>query len=312
MADLQERFSALANGCTSRHRCRMTDMMRGLVALVVTCTIWGLSPIYYKQLAHVPPDLVLAHRAGWSFVLFAIVLGLQGRLGQVRAAFSNARQAAIIALAAAMISTNWFVFIYSVQVGRATEASIGYYIFPLVSVLIGWLWFGERLGRQKWLAVGLAAMGVLILTWGLGVTPWVSLILAGSFGMYGGIKKHISLGPVLSVTCEILVFMPVAVVIFALAARNGEPLAGDGLQDLVLLMLAGPITATPLIMFSYAAKRVTMAVAGLTQYLNPTLQFLCAVAVFGEPFTVWHGLCFAFIWGALALFSIAGLKRSKG
>lgn len=289
----------------------MSDVGRGIWAMIGACTIWGLSPVYYKALDHVPPLEVLAHRTLWSFLFFAGILAVQGRLGAMRAALRGRRQVAVIALAAAMISLNWFLYIFSIQVGQAREASLGYYIFPLVTVVIARVWFGERLGRAQWLAVALAALAVALLTWGLGVAPWISLVLAGSFALYGAIKKRLVLGPVVSVTCEILFFLPIGLTALAVQHGSGQGAFGRELWDSGMLILSGPLTATPLILFSFAARRVPLATVGVLQYINPTLQFCCAVLVLGEPLTPWHVAAFGLIWLALALYSAAALRQDR-
>lgn len=289
----------------------MTSSQTGVLAMIGACVIWGVSPVFYKELSHIPPQEVLAHRALWSLIFFAGVLALQGRLGEMRAAFSGWRRTGVIALAAATISANWFLFILAVQIGRTTETSLGYYIYPLVAVLIGRFVFAERLGRAQWVAVGLATVAVLVLTVGLGAAPWISLVLAVTFGLYGTIKKELPLGPVVSVTCEILMFLPVAAVLLALAHGTGQGAFGTDLRDSVLLILSGPITALPLILFSTAARRVAMSTVGVLQYINPTLQFLCAVVVFGEAFTQWHAIAFPLIWTALAIYSVALLRQES-
>ena len=279
--------------------------------MVCACLTWGLSPIFFKALAHIPAAEVLAHRTGWSFVFFAGVLVLQGRLGEIPKALNSWRRGGLILLASAMISTNWFLFIVAIQNDKATEASLGYYIFPLVVVLIGRFGFGERLGRAQWLAVGLAALAVGVLTWGLGVAPWVSLVLATSFGFYSAIKKQLPLGPIVSVSCELLFFLPIVVMILIWHHAGGQGAFGQGMWDSGLLILSGPLTALPLILFSYAARRVSLATVGLLQYINPTMQFLIAVMLFGEPFGPWHRIAFALIWGALIIFSAASLRQAR-
>lgn len=289
----------------------MSETKKGIAAIICACMIWGLSPIFYKALTHIPAPEVLAHRTGWSLIFFAGVLALQGRLGEIHKALSSWRQVGLIALASAMISINWFLFIVSIQIGHATEASLGYYIFPLVAVLIGRFGFGERLGRAQWLAVGLAALAVGVLTFGLGVAPWISLILATTFGLYSAIKKRLPLGPVVSVTCEILFFLPIGLTILIVQHGIGQGVFGRELWDSAMLILSGPLTAMPLILFSYAAHRVSMATVGLLQYINPTLQFFCAVALFGEPFTQWHQMAFVLIWGAVIIFSLASIRQNR-
>ncbi|MDR9485698.1 MULTISPECIES: EamA family transporter RarD [Sediminimonas] len=291
----------------------MNEAAKGVAAMVAACTIWGLSPLYYKMLAHIPPIEILAHRTLWSMLFFAGVLLLQSRLGELRRALGGVRAAVIIGFAALMISTNWFIFIMSIQIGKATEASMGYYLFPLVAVVIGMVAFGEKLGRAQAVAVALAAMAVALLTYGLGVAPWIALILSISFGMYGLVKKYISVGPVVSVTGEVLLLSPIALLVLWIVHTGGDGggAFGASVSDSALLAFSGPLTGTPLILFSYATRRVRMATVGLVQYLNPTLQFFCAVIVFGEPFGTWHAAAFALIWTALAIYSFTALRAER-
>lgn len=288
----------------------MTEAGKGVAALIAACTIWGLSGLFYKFLAHVPPIEILAHRTLWSLVFFTLLLLLQGRMGQLRLALGSPRSLAIVLFAALMISINWFIFILSIQIGRATEASLGYYLFPLVAVLIGRAVFAERLSRMQALAVGLATLAVTILTLGLGVAPWIALILSVSFGLYGLVKKRLSAGPVVSVTAEVLVLAPIACVVLLMAHRDGGAFGAD-LKDSLLLMMSGIQTAGPLMLFSYASKRVRMGTVGLIQYINPTLQFIVAVVIFLEPFQGWQIIAFALIWVALALYSAASVSLER-
>ena len=281
---------------------------RGVLAMVAACAVWGLLPIFYKSLTHVPPLEVLSHRALWSLAVFGLVLLAQRRLHEVPGAMGSPRKLALLALASAMIAVNWLIFIWAIGVDRVTETSFGYYIFPLVAVVFGLLLFGERLGRIKLAAVALAAIAVLILGVGPGAAPWISLVLAGTFGVYGVLKKLVAAGPVVSVTAEILLVAPFAASFLVFAARGQPPL---DLPTLGLLALSGPLTAGPLILFSYASKRVGLATLGLIQYLNPTLQFLCAAVLFAEPVTVWHMIAFPLIWAALAIYSLNALAQER-
>ncbi len=289
----------------------MTDAGRGVAAMVLACVIWGLSPLYYKLLAHIPPIEVLAHRTLWSAVIFLLILRLQGRAAQLGEIFRHRRVLALTALAALMISVNWFLYIWSVGAGHVTQTSLGYYLFPLVAVLLGRLVFGEGLTVLQWFAVALAALAVATLTLGLRTVPTISLVLASTFGLYGMLKKRLSTGPVVSVTAEVIVLAPIALLVLARAGADGRPVMGDTLQDALLLFASGGITATPLILFSYATRRARLATVGMVQYLNPTLQFLCAVVIFSEPFGPWHAAAFAMIWAALAIYSVAVLRRPK-
>ncbi|WP_296424240.1 EamA family transporter RarD [Yoonia sp.] len=284
----------------------MTDGAKGVLAMVLTCTVWGLSPLYYALLKHVPPLEVLSYRSLWSLGFFAVILTAQGRLHLVGHAIAQ-RQVWLIGLAAVFISANWFGFIFAIQAGQGMAASLGYYIFPLVAVVMGRVLFGETLGRAQWVAVLLAGLAVLGLTVGLGVPPWIALALAGTFGAYGVIKKQLSLGPVVSVTAEVALMAPLAIFWLLWAGTQGDATW----QTHALLALSGPLTAMPLVLFSYAARRTRMSTVGLLQYINPTLQFACAVFAFGEPFTQWHAIAFPLIWIALVIYSIAAIRQER-
>lgn len=274
--------------------------------MVMACTIWGLSPLYFAQLKHVPAIEILCYRAVWSSLFFAAILAFQGRLALVGQAVRGG-QVWVIACAAALISFNWLVYIFAIQTGQGIEASLGYYVYPLVAVLLGWAGFSERLQRMQWLAVLLAGSAVLVLTIGLGVPPWIALGLAASFSLYGVIKKQLPLGPVVSVTAEVLLLAPFAALLLWLTGDVGA-LSWD---THLLLALSGPLTATPLILFSFAARRIAMATVGVVQYVNPTLQFGCAVLVFGEPFSKWHAIAFPMIWAALLVYSVSAIRQDR-
>ncbi len=297
----------------------MSESTKGIVAMAVACVIWGLSSMFYKLLAQVPPLEVLSHRTLWSLVFFAAVLAIQGRLGDIGRALAGWRALGLMALAAVMISANWFLFILSIQIGRATESSLGYYIFPLVAVLIGAALLGERLRPLQWVAVALVVSAVGLLTWGLGVAPWISLVLAFTFGLYGLVKRRVAAGPVVSVTCEVLLLAPLAAIwLWGVHSQGWSGLVGRNLaifghdwRASTLLVLSGPLTAIPLMLFSYAAQRIPYATQGLVQYINPSLQFLVATLIFGEAFTFWHALAFPIIWAALALYSYEAFASSR-
>lgn len=289
----------------------MTETSKGILSMIGAAMIWGVSPIYYKLLVHLPAIEVMAHRTIWSLVFFAGLLAFQGRLHEMGTAMRGGRRFGLIAFAALMVSTNWFLFIYATQIDRNTETSLGYYIYPLVAVLIGRFVFAERLGGAQWLAVVLAGGAVGVLASGLGALPWISLTLAVTFGLYGVIKKLLPVGPIVSVTCEVALMVPVALAVLAWLFVQGEISLRYALRDLVLLLCSGPITAFPLILFTIAARRVPMATVGVLQYINPTLQFLCAVVLFGEVFTPYHQVAFPMIWTALALYSLAALRQDR-
>ncbi|MGB0688895.1 MAG: EamA family transporter RarD [Paracoccaceae bacterium] len=290
----------------------MSEVKKGVLAMVVACIVWGLSPLYYKLLVSVPPIELLSHRTIWSLVLFALVLFIQGRLRGALGVLGNRNIMVTLFIAALMIAFNWFVFIYSIQINRATESSLGYFIFPLVSVIFGVVLFREKLGRAQMFAVMLAAVAVLILTYGLGQVPWIALSVSVSFGIYGVIKKSLSIPAIVTVTLEVLLLSPIALMILYLhhASDSGGQF-GQSLSVSLLLILSGPMTATPLILFSYATRRVALATVGILQYINPSLQFLCATVLFLEPLSLWHAIAFPLIWAALALYSWASFQTAK-
>lgn len=295
----------------------MTETFKGIIAIIATCVVWGLSPIYYKALSHIPPLEVLSHRALWSFLFFAVILLIQGRMRQMFALIRT--QTLLMVLAALMISANWFIFILSSQIDRSTEASVGYYIYPLLSVLIGRFVLGEALSPLKWAAIALVAAAVTVLTVGLGTVPIVAISLAVTFAIYGLIKKGVSEGPMLTVAAEVTLVLPVAIIWLVgvhflgfEGFRDGTNGAfGRDMSDSVMLVLAGPITSIPLLMFSYGARRVSMATTGIAFYINPTLQFLVAVLIFAEPFGTVHMVAFPMIWGAVILYSITAIRQDR-
>lgn len=289
----------------------MSEMSKGVAAVLGSAMIWGVSPIFYKALSHVPALDVLAHRMIWSLIFFGGVLAMQGRLHEIRPAFSDKRKALMLVAASVIIMLNWALFIWAVQAGLTTQSSLGYYIYPLLSVLLGFVLFREALTRVQWGAIGLVTFAVLLLTWGVGVLPWVALVLAVSFASYGVVKKQLDLGPVLSVTIEVLLLVPLAVIFLAYRYQAGADIFGGDATSLALLVLSGPMTAFPLVLFGYGTRRMKMASVGLILYVNPTLQFACAVFVFGEPFSGWHLAAFTLIWIALAIYSGAAWRQDK-
>ncbi|HRD49939.1 MAG TPA: EamA family transporter RarD [Candidatus Contendobacter sp.] len=266
--------------------------------------IWGLFPIYFKLLGQVPALEVLAHRILWSVVVLLALILMQGRWQALRAEFHDWRRLRFYLLTTLLLSANWLLYIWAVQNGRILEASLGYYINPLVNVVLGVLFLRERLNPRQWAAVALAAIGVLVLIVGYGVVPWIALSLALSFGSYGMLRKKAGHPATLGLGVETALLAPVALLfILTLAARGTGALGGgDGRTDL-LLLAAGLITVAPLLMFLEATRILRLSTVGLIQYMTPTLQFLLAVAVYREPFTAIHLAAFGCIWLALALYS---------
>ena len=286
----------------------MTEPRKGAIAMVLGSIIWGVSAIYYKQLSDTPPLEVLCHRTLWSVIVFIFILRLQDRLQDLKLVFLNKKLILGLFWAAAMISINWFFFIWSVHNDRATEASFGYYIFPLVAVLFGLIFFKEQLSLMKWCSVFLAIFAVTTLAISQNILPFVALVLSVTFGIYGALKKQINLGPVLSVTTEVILLLPLAITFLLYWHSSGFGSFGKDIETTSLLIFSGPMTAVPLMLFSYAARRVQMTSLGIIQYLNPSLQFLVAVFIFAEPFGVSQGIAFGLIWLALFIYTLASLS----
>ena len=283
----------------------MNRTAQGILAILAACVIWGLSPLYYNLLTMVPPLELLAQRTLWSFLFFALVLGLQGRFSALIHALGNRGHVITLFAAACAIAVNWYFFIYSVQINRVSEASLGYFIFPLVAVVFGLIVFKEKLSALQWVAVALAVFAVLILTYGLGVAPWLALVLSLSFGTYSVLKKRLDLSPVISVTLEVMLLLPLTVP-YLLIQNWPIQDSTDSWQIWFLLMGSGPLTATPLILFSYATRRISMSTVGIMQYINPSIQFLVALLIFAEPMTDWHFGAFSIIWVAVVIYSWSG------
>ena len=285
----------------------MNRTAQGILAILAACVIWGLSPLYYNLLTMVPPLELLAQRTLWSFLFFALVLGLQGRFSALIHALGNRGHVITLFAAACAIAVNWYFFIYSVQINRVSEASLGYFIFHLVAVVFGLIVFKEKLSALQWVAVALAVFAVLILTYGLGVAPWLALVLSLSFGTYSVLKKRLDLSPVISVTLEVMLLLPLTVP-YLLIQNWPIQDSTDSWQIWFLLMGSCPLTATPLILFSYATRRISMSTVGIMQYINPSIQFLVALLIFAEPMTDWHFGAFSIIWVAVVIYSWSGFS----
>jgi len=278
------------------------DVFKGMLALLAGFTIWGISPILYKALDHAGSLEVLAHRVIWSMALFGLLLGVQGRMGMMARVLTTRGERLPIIASALLVAVNWGLFILAVQSGNTTEASLGYFIFPLVSVLLGIIVLGERIGLHQGIAVMIAGVGVCVLTIGAGALPVFSFGLATTFGLYSLLKKQARTGPFLSVSAECLLILPLALIWAVALVVSGRATFGSDFTDSALMIASGPITALPLVLFSYGARRVSMAISGLMSYINPSLQFLVAVFLFFEPFTAWHGAAFGCIWLAVLLY----------
>jgi chloramphenicol-sensitive protein RarD len=281
----------------------------GLLYGLAAYSLWGVFPAFFNLLAPAGAPEVLAHRVIWTVVLMAIVLTIIGRLGDLRAI--SGRTWLLLTCASALISTNWLIYIVAVNSDHVVDAALGYFITPLVSVVLGVMLFGERLNRFQVFAVLLATAAVLLLSTGVGGLPLIGIGLALSFGLYGAVKKVVPTDPRVSLTVETAIAAPFAAVFLVVLQLNGEAdFTSHGPWHTVLLLLCGPVTAIPLLCFGAAAQRLPLVTLGLLQYLTPAMQMIWGVVVEHEPMPPARWLGFALIWLALAIFTADVLSRA--
>ncbi len=287
-------------------------MHAGIVYATLAFVIWGLFPLYLRQVATVHPVEVVLHRSAWSLLFLLVLLVLLRRFGWFRQVLKQPRLLGLFTLSALLLSCNWLVYVFAVQSGHVVEASLGYFINPIVNVLLGVLVLHERLNRVQWAAVALAAAGVLWLAVLGGRLPWIALVLAFSFGFYGLMRKTSSLGALEGLALETLLLAPLVLPLLAWWTFSGQGAMARGDWGLnAWLLLGGPLTALALVWFAAGARRLPLTTVGLLQYLSPTLQLALGVWVFHEPFDRAKLVGFAFIWAALALYSLDGWRRSR-
>lgn len=285
----------------------------GFASAVGCYILWGFLPIYWKFLDHIPALDILAHRIIWSLLFLVGLLAVTGKLGSARrevaAILTDRKKTAGVLAATVLITINWFIYIWAVNDSRILETSLGYYINPLVSVLLGIVVLKERLTVYQTVAVALAGLGVLNQAVNVGGLPWVSLSLAVSFGLYGLCKKMLGIGAITGITLETLLLSPAFLLYLAWMQSQGHGvLTPDQPVTAVLLLLTGAATATPLLLFANAANRIPLSVLGFIQYLSPTIALFVGIFLYHEPFSASHLLSFACIWAALAVFSLAPSK----
>jgi chloramphenicol-sensitive protein RarD len=282
-------------------------MNRGLWYALGAYVIWGLLTIFWKQLAHVPAIQLICHRIVWSCLLLSAYVVISG---QAKKLFDIAKTFAVLRMytfAALLISLNWLVFIWGVNAGYVVETSLGYFINPLVSVLIGVVFLHERLRRGQWLAVALASAGVLVLGFAYGAIPWIALTLAFSFAFYGLIKKHASLSSIQGLTLEtMIIFLPALGYLLYVESRHTGALLHTDLNTNLMLVATGVITIVPLLMFSTAARRISLTHIGILQYIAPTIGFLAGVLLYHETVTRYQYFGFGLVWTALFIFALDG------
>lgn len=284
----------------------------GVAAAAAAYLVWGLFPLYFHALQGVPAGEVLAHRVAWSALFMAALVTALRRWPTVLLQLRRPGVMRTLTASALLISTNWLVYIWAVQSGRVLEASLGYFITPLVSVLLGVVFLREPLSRRQVAAVALAAAGVLWMVLRVGKVPWVALTLAGSFGLYGLLRKQVPVDAVAGLLAEVVVLAPLAVGWLLWLTWRGAGHLGSSPGVTALLTLTGVVTAVPLLLFAMGVRRLSLATAGLLLYLNPTTQFALAVWRFGEAFTISHAVAFGCIWASLALYSSEAILRRTG
>lgn len=284
-------------------------MNPGIAYAAIAFFCWGLFPLYFHALGEVPALEILGHRILWSLLFLVIVLTWRRQWKWLPQTLRQPRVLVSFVASAVLLSANWFVYIWSVNNGHVIDASLGYFINPLVNVLLGMLVLKETLRRAQWVAIAIAAVGVLWLTWSAGQVPWIALILGATFGAYGLLRKTAALAALEGLSLETMILFPLALVYVVWLTLHGQNTfvnsASDGTRW--LLAAAGPITAIPLLLFAAGARKIPMAVLGLLQYLSPTMQALLGVWVFHETFPAARLVGFVIIWTALALYVGEGL-----
>lgn len=286
--------------------------MRGLGAAGGAFFIWGLLPLYLKQLQHVPILQVTAHRLVWACLFALVWLAIRRELGGVREALSTPSVRWRLIASAALITANWTTYIYGIASNRVVETSLGYFINPLLNVVLGVVVLSERLNPAQWTAVAIAAAGVSYLTWSAGQPPWIALTLAFSFGLYGLVRKVVRVDALAGFASETLLLLPIGIGYLVWCEVASVATMGHiGLSTDLLLALGGPLTAIPLVLFAFGARRIPYSTIGLLQYFAPTIQLLLAIFVFHEPFTGPRVVGFSLIWTALAIYATDGVWRSR-
>jgi chloramphenicol-sensitive protein RarD len=285
---------------------------RGLAAGIAAFTIWGLFPLYLHGLSSVPAIQVIAHRITWSCLFLLVWMLVRGQLGLLSLTFSRPALLARLTLTALLISSNWLVYVWSVTHGHIVESSLGYYINPLVNVVLGVLVLGERLTPAQWVAVALAAVAVTLLTVLAGKPPWIAFVLAISFSLYGLVRKVISVDALPGLATETLLLLPLAASYLVWCELHGNgALLHTTPAIAALLVGSGLVTAVPLFLFAYAARALPYSTVGVLQYIGPSLQLACGVLVFHESFGPALALGFALIWTALGVYAADSVWRAR-
>lgn len=283
----------------------------GFLFALSAFTLWGFLPFYMKAVAHLDTFEVLAHRVIWSIPIAVGLLIITRRTSDMVRMIKSPRNLAIITASACVISINWGVYVWAIAAERAVETALGYYINPLISVALGVLFLGEKMDRLQVMAIGLAVVAVVIMTVSAGQLPWVALLVAGSFGVYGFIRKTVDIGPTQGFLMEVLILSLLAIPYYFWLEYSGNSNFGGATSDTLLLLGCGVVTSIPLILFAYGTKRLQLSTIGLMQYIVPTLIFLIGVFVFNEPFNQWQLVAFILIWTAIILYTWSSLRNFR-
>ena len=287
-------------------------MNKGILNGLAAYALWGFFPIYWKFLHQVPALQVIGHRISWSFVLLIVIIFATRQWKDFRTAALTPKVIGIYSIAAVLLTVNWLVYVWGVNAGFIVETSLGYFINPLLSVLLGVIFLRERLRPTQWIPVGIAALGVIYLTVIYGRLPWIALSLAFSFGFYGFVKKLAPLGSLYGLTLETGIVFPIALIYLLIVELNGTgAFAHEGTSITLLLIGAGAVTTIPLLMFASAAREIPLTVVGLLQYIAPTIQFLIGIFIYREPFDQSHLIGFGIVWVALIIFWVENLRAYR-
>lgn len=308
---LPEQTPEVAAPDTARPVAAASETRKGVVAALSAYLLWGFLPILFRLIDEAGSMLIVAERTLWSLVLLAVIIAFAGGFTEVRAVLTDGRRMRVIGLSAVLLVGNWLLYVWAVETGQVLEASFGYFINPLVNVAIGMILLGERQNRMQTIAIGIAVVAILIQAAGIGRIPFVALGLALSFGFYGFIRKTAQAGPATGLFAETVVVAPFAMafVAFDLATR-GIGVHADPVQ-MTLLVLTGPATAIPLLLFAYGVRRLRLTTIGMFQYLAPSIQFLLAITLFGEALNPLRLLSFALIWVSLMVFSWDSFQQRR-
>ena len=285
-------------------------MFLGILSAGTAFTLWGIFPLYLKLLKSVPSLEILSHRVVWSAIFLGLILAYRRQWDWMQSIRARPRIALAFVTSAAMLGANWVIYIWAVNADRIVDASLGYFIAPLFNVLFGVL-LGERLKPIQWIAIALAGSGVAWLTLSTGELPWIGLVLAVTFSLYGLIRKTAALGALEGLSVETLVMLPLAALFLLLPDSGSSHAFASGSVSLMLMLVAaGPVTAVPLLLFAFGARRIPLSVVGLLQYIGPSIQMMLGVWLYHEAFGINRQIGFALIWTALALYSVEALWRA--